>query len=507
MNVIKRTVNYLGYGRAKRALKSFTGKAKSLGIFSTYKRGYQAGSSDRLTSDWQLSPLSADADIKKSLPLLRQRSRDLEQNNDYAHKFLSMSVANVIGVKGIKFQPNVKTSNGNLDKHANELLLDSWRRWGKKGICTVDGVHSWYSVEKLVARSTPMDGEILLRKVFNADNPWRFALQLIEPDHLEFSFDGRLAANGNIIKMGVEKDKNDKPVAYHLREAHPGDYAYRLTNNVITARIPADEIIHVFLPLRPGQSRGVPWMHTAMYRLKMLGAYEEAETIAARIGASKMGFYKTQEGAEYSGDGSTDNGDLLTDMEPGIFEKLPEGLDVQFIDPKHPSGNFDPFMKASLRGIASGLNVSYVSLANNLEGVNFSSIRQGVLDERDQWRIVQGFYAEILHNAVYEAWLSQALLTDLAGKLSFTRFDRYLNVNWLPRSWPWVDPVKDSVAAKNEVALRINSRTRILAAKGVDIKDVIAEIAAEEKEIQAAGLTLEGFDGKVLSDGETKKNK
>ncbi|MBT7026249.1 MAG: phage portal protein [Verrucomicrobia bacterium] len=42
-------------------------------------------------------------------------------------------------------------------------------------------------------------------------------------------------------------------------------------------RIPASEIIHPFITDRIAQTRGTPWMVSAMTRLQMLGAYEEAE--------------------------------------------------------------------------------------------------------------------------------------------------------------------------------------------------------------------------------------
>ncbi|MBT6104614.1 MAG: phage portal protein [Verrucomicrobia bacterium] len=39
-------------------------------------------------------------------------------------------------------------------------------------------------------------------------------------------------------------------------------------------RIPASEIIHPFITDRIAQTRGTPWMVSAMTRLQMLGAYE-----------------------------------------------------------------------------------------------------------------------------------------------------------------------------------------------------------------------------------------
>jgi capsid protein len=59
---------------------------------------------------------------------------------------------------------------------------------------------------------------------------------------------------------------------------------------------------------RPNQSRAVPWMSTAMTRLHNLGQYEEAEVVASRVSACKMGFFKPDGGEGYVGDDIDDVG-------------------------------------------------------------------------------------------------------------------------------------------------------------------------------------------------------
>ncbi|MFY9589546.1 phage portal protein [Rickettsia endosymbiont of Halotydeus destructor] len=75
------------------------------------KRGYSAASINRLTSDWISSGLSADAEIYKSLKLMRNRSRELCINNDYARRFLKRTSTNVIGNSGIRLQVRAESSN------------------------------------------------------------------------------------------------------------------------------------------------------------------------------------------------------------------------------------------------------------------------------------------------------------------------------------------------------------------------------------------------------------
>jgi lambda family phage portal protein len=125
-------------------------------------------------------------------------------------------------------------------------------------------------------------------------------------------------------------------------------------------RIPADEIIHGFLPDMVGQKRGLPWTATALWRLQMLGGFEKAALVNARVAASKGGFFQWREG---EGPEKEEDEELYMEADPGSFQELPSGVEFKEWNPQYPSNEFGPFHKAMLRGIASGLEVTYVNLA------------------------------------------------------------------------------------------------------------------------------------------------
>jgi len=252
--------------------------------------------------------------------------------------------------------------------------------------------------------------------------------------------------------------------------------------------VPADQMIHMFRVERPGQLRGVPWMHTAIRRLNQLGGYEEAELVAARTAASKMGFYTSPEGdpALIATSGNADEG-FFDEAEPGAFSVLPQGYDFKAFDPQHPVSAFADFVRATLRGAAAGLGVSYHGLSNDLENVNFSSIRSGVLEEREQWKVLQAWFAEQLCERVYQAWLVSALAT---GRLNLpaSNIEKFRNVKWQPRGWAWVDPLKDAQANEHAVRLGVLTRAEIAASQGRDLDDILEQLAAEEARMRDLGL-------------------
>ena len=447
------------------------------------KRNFSGTSTERLYASWNPQNYSADSEIRGDLKTLRARSRELERNNDYAKKFFRMVKTNVVGASGIKLQSMVMFERGQKpDDGARARIESAFLNWQKRGNCDVTGAYAFRDVQKLVVSSVARDGEALVRIVRGYDNPFRFALQLIEADHLDEHYSDMLPS-GNIVKMGIEFDKWGKPVAYHIFERHPGDMFGMNVGNTRgeRIRIPAADMLHVFHPMRVSQSRGVPWMHAAMTRLNMLGGYEEAELVAARLGANKGGFYKQETGEEYVGD-DIESGTFtpLQNSEPGEFEVLGPGWDFKPYDPQHPNSAFEAFEKAILRGIASGLDVSYNYLANDLEGVNYSSMRAGVIDERDVWRDIQAFIIDHFLTPVFENWLEMALLSGQIS-LPFTGLERFKVAKWQARGWQWVDPLKDLQAKRLAITGGLDTAASIAAETGKDIEEIYAELAREKE--------------------------
>lgn len=454
---------------------------------------YAGAAIGRLTAGMAGYSLSANQEAYRSLRTLRARSRELARDNAYAKKFLDMVENNVVGPNGIILQNRAVDYVNNaavLDKVANVQIERAWREFSKRGAAEITGKLSLPALERLLVRTLARDGEYLVRRVRNPRaNRFGYTLQLIDVDRLD-EMHNEVLPNGNVIRMGVELNEAGRPVAYHLLRRHPGD-TWAIGQSSVQPqereRVVADDIFHDFVVERPEQVRGIPWMHAAMIRLNQLGAFEEAAIIAARIGASKMGFFTGGDASEYSDDQEEDD-TYVTDAEPGTFEVLPTGREFQAFDPKYPEANFDPFIKACLRGVSSGFGVSYNSLASDLEGVSYSSIRQGVLDERDAWKTIQAHICDGLMDTIYNDWLPLALLMGAIGTLPASKLSKFRAATWQPRRWQWVDPKNDMEAAEIAVRLGIKSRTALAAEQGDDIEDVFAELQQEQQTMQELGI-------------------
>jgi lambda family phage portal protein len=450
------------------------------------KRAYAGANQGRLFSDFVASSRSADEEIKGALKVLRNRCRDLTRNNAYARRFINLAKANTVGDRGVTLQVKARNDNGSMDNIGNDQIEIAWKRWGRMGQCSVDGKISWVDAQRLFIENLVRDGEVLVRLV-KYPNDFGFAIEFIESDLLDEEYNVQLP-NGHRIRMGVELDAFNRPIAYHLFTAHPHDNSTMWMGKSYN-RIPAEKMIHAFLPERAMQTRGAPWMSSVIADLKMLHGYREAELIAARVGASKMGFFTSPAGDGFTAD-DMDNKVPIMEAEPATFHQLPAGVEFQQFDPTHPTGAFADFEKAILRGIASGLGVSYTSLANDLEGVSYSSIRQGALEDRDQWKIVQDFLIQHFVEPVYRAFLL-SIMEKTVINIPASRFDKFAEATvFRARGFQWVDPLKEMNASVLGLQNGLLSMQDIANQQGRDVEEIFDQIQAEQEMAQRYGLSM-----------------
>lgn len=458
-----------------------------------FRRLFDASAPDRTTSEWGGTPTPVDDTVRNEQRGLVGRARQQRANNSFVRRYVQMARQNIVGPNGIGLQAQARNSSNSLDQPANDAIEAAWKDWARKGNADVTGKLSWRQIQLLAVSSAVIDGEFFVRIVQGADaGPWGFALQMLDAQRCPVDYDVEKLRNGGFIRHGIEFNRYGRPLAYHFTTTDEEEQSYFYGGRKFV-RIPAAEILHGFLPEMVGQKRGLPWISTALLHLRHLGEYEKASVINARVSASKGGFLQWEE-KDLGPESVTEEEEYDIDMkvEPGMIRELPNGVKFVPYEPTFPHGEYQVFHKAMLRSIASGLGVAYNSLANDLTDVNFSSIRQGALDERDNWQVLQQWLIEELMEPVYRAWLQRALLAKKIKigptALDASRVEKYSAVGWQPRRWQWVDPRADVDAAVKSKDNLLTSPSQLIRESGRDPDATWREIASDIARMRAAGI-------------------
>jgi lambda family phage portal protein len=454
-------------------------------------RSIDMGGIDRLNSDWLGTDLTLNQMLYSKAETIRKRARDLSLNSPWARRFLAMARTNVVGPAGFSFSAKGMLTRTKLDDEGNKEIERLWAEWRRPENCSMSGQQSLTDLCSQGVTNLLQDGEVVLRMVPGAPNKFGFALAPLPIDLLDHTLNRDLIvdASGNLvqtaIKLGVEVDQWDRPVAYHFKDAQDsaagGGLGYSYKKHIV---YPAHEIIHLFPHERPGQTRGFSFMAPAGTRTKMLNAYEEAAVIHKRIAASKMGFLESDPenppSGDYSGDGENSDGSTATAIEPGIIEKLPLGYKFSSFDVDDVSDGFSDFCKVILRSVASAWNVNYMTLANDPGDANYSSLRHFTLEDRDAWMCIQNMIIEHVLNRVYAEWLRMTLSMGITF-INAGNYDRFMRFAFQGRRWSWIDPAKEEAANKMALENGTTSRHQICRAQGVDFDQIVDERKKEEE--------------------------
>ena len=484
------------YNAAGRPYPLSTAVKKSRGQARAFMAGF-VGANDEKLSDWVTLPLDINTILRNDLAKLRARSRDLARNDDTCKRFLAILKQNVLGHAGIKLQAKNKLANGKQDAKWNAEIEREWplflqkRRWrGQSTSPSACGQLTGRELAWLSLWTRAIDGECFIQILRGyPHNKHRFAVRFLNPDLLDSGYCVE-QKNGNRVEMGIEFDEFDRPVAYHFSEQHPNRKF--TSKNKRRRRIPASQIIHLFRHEFVGQVRGIPDFAGIMQKTKMLGGVHEAIVVGWRVAAAKMGFFTARdpELLQDDEDGNAPGFDPSTiEATPGSFDVIPDSLALQTFDAEYPTSTYESGHKVFMQQLANGLNVSSPTLSNNYSDVNYSSLRQALLEDREGWRCIQAEMIDGFYQPLFDEWYDWSV--HVTGRIQVVDSKRYLDpvIAWQPRGWPWVEPLREVKAHREAVDGKFRTRQSVMAeTSGADFTETVDELAAEDEALKERGL-------------------
>lgn len=508
-NIFDRAIRFFDPILAHKRLESRV----RLGLFNAVAGGYTGASQSRRSlSSWNPAPLAADADVLYDLRILRARSRDLVRNEPIATGAVNTTVTNVIG-PGLRLQCRIdreilKMSDAEADVWETKTERE-FTMWSGSKDCDAARTQNFAGLQDLVFRSTLESGDALtmLLHIERPNNPYALALQIVEADRLvnqHFAAEGTMLLNGHIVAGGVEQDAAGAPIAYHILNQHPGAVFGNInwTWTIVPAfgaKTGRRNVLHHFKKLRPGQTRGVPFLAPVMESLKQLGRYTEAELMAAVISGFFTVFVKTQLDlpggfnpmSPITETGATTNDDNVK-LANGAIVSLAPGEDISTANPGRPNTAFDPFVQAIARQIGVGLEIPYEVLIKHFTA-SYSAARAALLEA---WKFFNGRRAWVAADfcqPVYEAWMDEAVAR---GRITAPGYfkDPLMRAAYLGSKW--IGPAKGQINERDEVVaatLRVDARLSTLDEEtaqlnGGDFEDNIRQMSKEQRMLQEKGL-------------------
>lgn len=469
-----------------------------------------ASRSRRATKSWITQQADPDSDTIQDLPDLRSRSRDLIRNAPIAVGAIGTSVANVVGT-GLKLQARIDAEYlGLSDNQADEWedhTEREWRLFSESQECDISRTLNFFGLQALAFRQTLENGDVfsLLPRLKRAGSPYNLKIQLVEADRVCNSnhkpdVDGLIA--------GVEKDKNTgAPILYHIMNQHP-DCPYVAKGSYTWEKVPAfgqktglRNVLHLYEMLRPGQTRGVPYLAPVIETLKQLDRYTESELMAAVVSGLFTVFLTSDSGAldfeNITGmgaevDASTSDDDLK--LGNGAIVGLKKGEKIETANPGRPNTAFDPFVKAILEQIGAALGIPFEILIRHFSS-SYSASRAALLEAWRFFRTRRTWLVSSFCQPIYEIFLYEAVATGRISAPGFFSDDlirkAYCGATWVGDSPLYIDPQKDVASAKERIDSLLSTydqETTLLT--GEDFEKNIRQRGKEHRMIKGAGIEI-----------------
>jgi len=508
MNLIDRAMEYFSPVRAAKRLCART--------YLAVAGGYEGGDRTRRgLAGTKINIGDADSNILKDIKTLRGHSSDLIRNNPMAVGAISTNCTNVVGT-GIMFHSRLDGDILGLSEEEADIqetqIEREWHLFATSTECDITRTQNFNGIVNLAFRSVLEKGDTFVNLPFLARNglsPYELRMQIIE---------GERVCNKDYVHdtptliAGVEKTREGAAKAYHVLNMHPGSYRQMQKKQewqvipVYGKNSGRKNILHIYNPQRPGQTRGIPYLAPVIESLYQLGRYTHSELMAAVLSSMMTFFLKSERGSSIdlipdinsSVSGASDpalnyqTNDL--ELGYGTAVGLPVGTSIDTTTPGRPNQAFDPFFTAIVRQIAVGLELPFEVLIKHFTA-SYSASQAAMLDAYRTFTVRRKWLTEMLCMPVFEAFMEEAILK---GRIYAPGFfgdplirQAYLGAEWTGPAKAHINPLIEVNASKEKIDMGLSTLQAETALYGGDWEQNHKQSVREYKRRKADGLITE----------------
>jgi capsid protein len=184
-------------------------------------------------------------------------------------------------------------------------------------------------------------------------------------------------------------------------------------------------------------------------------------------------------------------------LSPGSAHVLLQGEGVEVAEPADSGNSYEPFQYRTLTRMCAALGLPYMGVTGDLAKANYGSGRAGMIEARRRASGLQkGVVIHQFCQPVFRAFMDSA---HIAGSLDFDGYADnprdYLQMEWIPPRWMWIDPLKDRQAEILAVTAGFKARSQSIEEEGYDAAEVDQRIAQDDARAKRLGITISGVQG------------
>jgi lambda family phage portal protein len=397
---------------------------------------------------------------------MMKRARDLDQNFGLVRSLLLKFATHVAA--NITYQARTTDQNVNSDVEAY------WNSWWDK--CDLSGRHTGSILMQIATMSMLRDGDFFFILVRDQDGNLR--LQGVEADRIGDPF--RTYTSLNLIGGIHINQETGAPDGYDVYLRTFGN-AY-----MFQATIAANQVFHLYDPLRIDQYRGVTAFCTAINDATDIYEIVQMEKMAAKIASSQGGIIKRNNNnatdlANLTNDLDANNQTIkIESIEPGRITYLEPGEEMQFPDsPNRPGNGFQEFHKILLRNICMGVGIPY-SFAVDPSAMSGPTARlemqQASRTFKRHQKLLEDKVLRPVKNIVIADGIARGLIKNNVGtKTTKGVFNFGASVS--------IDLGRESASAIAEFKAGLRTAADIYSERGLDFESSIQQRARETKMI------------------------
>lgn len=460
---------------------------------------------------WAPPRRSADAEILPEWGRLTGRSRDLDRNSPVARGARRTITDNIIG-SGLRLssRPDYVTL-GKTKEWAVEFaqrLQTLFCSWWWTTSCHAGDTLNGDQIVTIAAAAEILNGNSVTLPLWIPERADGYAtkLQLVEADRLS---NPQGQVDGRYLRGGIQIDDYGAPVGYHIQKAHPGDFLLGGMSSLLYQWefIPRRtdfgrlRVIHTFDPDRSEQNRGKPLLTTIIPHLKQIDRYGRAELDAAVVNAMVAGIITTPLDQDsilelFNRDHALylrARNEHAVSLESGSLLPLFPGDQFASHTPSRPAAQFGAFCENIYRIVGCALDLPYELLIKDFSKTTYTSGRMALLEAWRSFNRRRDWLGTTFLDPVLAMFAEEMVY---AGKIEAPGFEdpalrfAYLRCRWIGPGRGWVDPVKEAQGANLRILSQLSTLEDECADQGKDWREVLEQIATENKERERLGLPL-----------------